>query len=94
MSRLPLISASEVLSAMHEEMEAEEADEDIEGLIPVKRSQLEVTPELIDRLHSAEMEHFNGDFDCRGNFHEWHEVVAKTTVNEDTLYVLPYTVIE
>jgi hypothetical protein len=106
MSRLPVISSSEVLALMKEE-EAGEDDEDevededgleVEGLIPMKKvravPELEVTEDLVDRLHEDPMESFNGNFDHRGEFREWNEVVSKETTEGDLLYVLPYSVIE
>merc|ERR1719323_2773621 len=59
MSRLPVISSSEVLSELNNEQRASSSGAgddglEVEGLIPVKPrlSQMEVTPELVGRLHS------------------------------------------
>ena len=90
MSRLPLINAAEEFKRMDDEAE----DEDVEGLIPIKRPQLEVTDELVVKLHEEPMESFNGNFNHSGEFCEWNEVVTKETVEGDLLYVLPYSVIE
>ena len=54
---------------------------------------MEVTPELVGRLHSTPMENFNGNTDHRGEFREWNEVVSKETTEGELLYVLPYSVI-
>ena len=107
MSRLPVISSSEVLTELNNERESSEAgDEDevdaddgleVEGLIPVmkkERPQVEVTPELVGRLHETHMENFNGNTDHNGEFREWNEVVSKETTEGELLYVLPYSVIE
>ena len=81
--------------------EDEEADDlEVEGLIPVKRSQsaakaeVEVTDEMVEELHDKPMENFNGNFDHRGEFKEWNEVVSKETTQGDLLYVLPYSIID
>ena len=113
MSRLPVISSSEVLSELNNERETSEGGDDeeeeegdgdgddgleVEGLIPVKRKerqpQIEVTPELVGRLHDTHMENFNGNTDHSGEFREWNEVVSKETTEGELLYVLPYSVIE
>eukprot|EP00096_Caligus_rogercresseyi_P012618 TRINITY_DN5344_c0_g2_i1.p1 TRINITY_DN5344_c0_g2~~TRINITY_DN5344_c0_g2_i1.p1 ORF type:complete len:203 (-),score=97.71 TRINITY_DN5344_c0_g2_i1:611-1219(-) len=49
---------------------------------------------LLNRLHSEQIESFSGNFDAGGNFHEWHEVVGKTSKEGDLLYVLPYCIID
>ena len=109
MSRLPVISSSEVLSELKREQpsdddegdvddeDGEDDDLEVEGLIPVKRrehAQLEVTPELVGRLHDTHMENFNGNTDHNGEFREWNEVVSKETTEGELLYVLPYSVID
>jgi len=101
MNKLPLISASEVISAWSDVEEDEEEEDDgpeMEGLIPVKRDsrpeQQEVTPEMVDRLHVDHVEHCNGNFDYMGDFHEWHEMLAVESLGGEMLHVLPYSIIE
>lgn len=107
MSRLPVISSSEVLSELKQERESSDDEEEedngdggddgleVEGLIPVKRrEEIEVTPDLVGRLHDTHMENFNGNTDHNGEFREWNEVVSKETTEGELLYVLPYSVIE
>lgn len=96
MAKLPIIKASEVLAEL-EENEEDDDDLEIEGLIPVKKPEkpvLEVTDELVTKLHEEPMEHFNGNYDHKGEFKEWHEVLTKESKDGELLYVLPYSVIE
>ncbi len=105
MASLPVISASEVMEEWEEAVavaaDAEGADEEededeveMEGLIPVKKPEIEVTEEMVSKLHCTPMENFNGNFDHRGEFREWHEMLTKETVGGDLLHVLPYSVID
>ena len=97
MSRLPLIKASDVMAEWETgpEEEEDQDEEEIEGLIPVKpREKPEVTEEMVKRLHSTNVDTFNGNFNHKGEFREWHEVLTKETKDGDLLYVLPYSVIE
>ena len=98
MAKLPVINASEVLAEMNAEMVDDDDEEELEevaGLIPAKpANEIEVTPELVDGLHDRPMANFNGNFDHKGDFKEWHEVLTKETLGGELLYVLPYSVIE
>ncbi len=99
MAALPIISASEVmaewdLGSDHEEQEEEEEDVEMDGLIPVKKPEVEVTDEMVSKLHEKPMENFNGNFDHAGEFKEWHEMLTKETAGGELLHVLPYSVIE
>lgn len=93
MASLPVINAEEVRASWEVEEEDEEM-EDVEGLIPTKRPGIEVTPELVEKLHDEPMENFNGNFDHAGEFKEWHEVVTKESKGGELLYVLPYSIID
>ena len=88
MAELPIISKSEVLAAIEEE------DEDIEGLIPVKKPEVEVTDDLVDKLQNVPTENFNGNYDHSGDFRHWHEVVTKESKDGELLFVLPYSLID
>ena len=93
LSSLPVIDADDV-RAEWEEVEDDDDDDDVDGLIPVKRPEVEVTEDLVSRLNHEPMENFNGNFNHEGDFKEWHEVVSKETKGGELLYVLPYSVIE
>lgn len=90
LAQLPPINVEEILRSMEEEF----YDEDIEGLIPVKKPEVEVTDDLIDKLNNGQEESLNGNFNHDGQFREWHEVVSKETKDGDLLYILPYSIIE
>lgn len=100
LAQLPPIDVASILAEINSELQAESDDEeDIEGLIPVHpkaKEQLsdEVKDKLVQELHQGQHESVNGNFNHDGAFKEWHEVVAKETVNGDLLYILPYSVID
>ncbi len=101
MASLPVISASEVMSTWEMVEDCDDEDDvDMEGLIPVKKPEAEVsevvqvTDEMVDRLHNDPVPSRNGNFDHRGEFKEWHEMLTKETTGGDLLHVLPYCVIE
>ena len=83
-----------MLNDWAKEQEDEDEDEDVEGLIPIKKPQVEVTDQLVDKLLDTPTENFNGNFDHQGNFKEWHEVVTKETKDGELLYVSPYSIID
>ncbi len=101
LAQLPPIDPAAVLAEWSAQMEAEE---EIDGLIPVFRPPpLEVTSEAVaalngDKEDSGNLEHVGGITDHAGVFREWHEMVARARgeeeQSEDLLYILPYTLIE
>jgi len=94
-ARLPPIDRASILAEMEREMQEEEEEEeqDIEGLIPVKRQEVEITEEMVDK-YNEQIENINGNFGFDGEFREWHEVVSKPTAEGDLLHILPYSVID
>ena len=94
MARLPPIDAAAILAELEKESLLEEQDEDVDGLIPIKKPEIEITEEMVDRLNSSKVESFNGNFGHDGEFKEWHEVVSKTSAEGDLLHILPYSVID
>jgi hypothetical protein len=102
LAQLPPIDPAAVLAEWSAQMEAEE---EIDGLIPVFRPPpLEVTSEAVAALNGDKedggggLEHVGGITDHAGVFREWHEMVARARgeeeQSEDLLYILPYTLIE
>jgi len=94
MARLPPIDAEAILAEMEQEAFQEEQDQDVEGLIPVKRPDIEVTDDMVNLLNDGQKESFNGNFGHNGEFREWHEVVSKPSAEGDLLHILPYSVID
>jgi len=94
-ARLPPIDTAAILAEMEQEVfnEEEEEDEDIEGLIPVKKQEIEITEEMVEK-YNAQIENINGNFGFDGEFKEWHEVVSKPSAEGDLLHILPYSVID
>lgn len=94
-ARLPPIDKVAILAEMEQEIleEEEEQEEDIEGLIPVKKHEIEITEEMINN-YNKQVENVNGNFGYDGEFREWHEVVSKTSAEGDLLHILPYSVID
>ncbi|QQP38911.1 Putative LOC100879604, partial [Caligus rogercresseyi] len=91
LKQLPPINRDEILAEMEREfgggrMRAAAAP----PILPTHSSH----DTLLNRLHSEQIESFSGNFDAGGNFHEWHEVVGKTSKEGDLLYVLPYCIID
>merc|ERR1719219_3329082 len=93
LAQLPPIDVASVLAEINSEILE---TEDVEGLIPVKKEELSegVKAAMVEELHSGEHESVNGNFNHDGAFKEWHQVVAKETLNGDLLYILPYSVID
>lgn len=91
--RLPIINASEVL-ASYVPSEDEDSDLEVEGLIPALKQPPDTSSEMLEQLHVGKKECLNGNFNHEGAFREWHEVVTKTTLNDDLLPILPYCLIE
>jgi hypothetical protein len=93
-ARLPPIDTAAILAEMEQEIhEEEDIDEDIEGLIPVKKQEIEITEEMVDK-YNEQLENINGNFGFDGEFKEWHEVVSKASAEGDLLHILPYSVID
>jgi len=93
-ARLPPIDKASILAEMEKELlEEEEEEQDIEGLIPVKKQEVEITEEMVDK-YNEQIENINGNFGFDGEFREWHEVVSKPTAEGDLLHILPYSVID
>ena len=94
-ARLPPIDKVAILAEMEQEIleEDNEQEEDIEGLIPVKKQEVEITEEMINN-YNKQIENINGNFGYDGEFREWHEVVSKTSAEGDLLHILPYSVID
>lgn len=103
LAQLPPIDPAAVLAEWAAQMEAEE---EIDGLIPVFRPpRLEVTDQVVAALNGEgggdeeRLEHVGGITDHAGVFREWHEMVAKARgvgeqADEELLHILPYTLIE
>ncbi|XP_040564225.1 uncharacterized protein [Lepeophtheirus salmonis] len=95
LSQLPPINREEILAEIQREIAKEEDEEEIDGLIPIKKEpKAEITDELVEKLHTDQVESLTGNFDAEGAFHEWHEVVGKTSKEGDLLYILPYCIID
>jgi len=94
-ARLPPIDRASILAEMEREIsqEEEEEEQDIEGLIPVKKQEVEITEEMVEK-YNKQIENINGNFGFDGEFREWHEVVSKPTAEGDLLHILPYSVID
>ena len=93
-ARLPPINAAAILAEMEQEiMQEEDQDEDIEGLIPVKKQEIEITDEMVNK-YNEQLENINGNYGHDGEFKEWHEVVSKPSAEGDLLHILPYSVID
>jgi len=92
-ARLPVIDRASILAEMERQMQEEEEEQDIEGLIPVKKQEVEITEEMVDK-YNEQIENINGNFGFDGEFKEWHEVVSKQTAEGDLLHILPYSVID
>lgn len=104
LAQLPPIDVASILAEINSDIN-ESDEEDIEGLIPVHQAAKKKTAaaedlsegikaKLVEELHQGQHESVNGNFNHDGAFKEWHEVVAKETVNGDLLYILPYSVID
>ena len=74
--------------------QAEEEEEDIEGLIPVFKPTQEITDGLIKDLNEGQLEHIGGVTDHAGEFKEWHEVVSKESLGGELIHILPYSAID
>merc|ERR1711894_456125 len=75
-ARLPPINAAAILAEMEQEiMQEDDQDEDIEGLIPVKKQEIEITDEMVNK-YNEQLENINGNYGHDGEFKEWHEVVS------------------
>jgi hypothetical protein len=96
LAQLPPIDVASIMAEINADMQ-EDVDEEIEGLIPVKKAEPlsdSVKAAMVDELHTGQHESVNGNFTHDGAFKEWHEVVSKETFNGDLLYILPYSVID
>ena len=94
MARLPPIDRDAILAEMEQEiLQEEEQDQDIEGLIPVKKPEVEITEEMVNK-YTQQLENISGNFGYDGEFKEWHEVVSKPSAEGDLLHILPYSVID
>ncbi|CAL4074653.1 unnamed protein product, partial [Meganyctiphanes norvegica] len=67
------------------ESEVDEYERLLEGASKVK-------PEVVDTLHSTNVDYQNGNFDTDGKFREWHEVFNKKSYQDELLPVLPYVI--
>lgn len=98
MARLPPIDTAAILAEIEleaqREAQKEQEHQDIEGLIPVKKPDVEVTDEMVNLLNDGHVESFNGNFGHDGEFKEWHQVVSKPSAEGDLLHILPYSVID
>ena len=99
MARLPPINTAAILEeielqAQREAEQEDQEDQDVEGLIPIKKPDVEVTDEMVTLLNDGHLESFNGNVGHDGEFKEWHEVVSKQSADGDLLHILPYSVIE
>jgi len=92
LATLPPIDAKAVWAEW--EANAEDDDEDVEGLIPVFKQEIEITKTLVNDLNDGQLEHLGGISDYQGNFKEWHELVSRETKDGDLLHILPYSVID
>eukprot|EP00093_Oithona_nana_P010384 10384.XXX_381649_383197_1 [CDS] Oithona nana genome sequencing. len=92
LAQLPPIDSASILAEMNSEI----IEEDVDGLIPVKKEEFDdkVKAAMVEELHSGQHESVNGNFNHDGAFREWHEVVTKETLHGDLLYILPYSVID
>jgi len=92
LAQLPPIDSASILA----EMNSFQEDDEIDGLIPVKKEELskQVKEAMVEELHSGQHESVNGNFNHDGTFREWHQVVTKETLHGDLLYILPYSVID
>merc|ERR1712012_847740 len=92
LAQLPPIDSASILAEMNSEI----IEEDVDGLIPVKKEEFDdkVKALMVEELHSGQHESVNGNFNHDGAFREWHEVVTKETLHGDLLYILPYSVID
>jgi len=93
LAQLPPIDSASILAEMNS---CNDEEDDIDGLIPVKKEELskQVQEAMVEELHSGQHESVNGNFNHDGTFREWHEVVTKETLHGDLLYILPYSVID
>lgn len=92
MAQLPVINCASVMEEWYKEQEEEE--EEVEGLIPVLKTKLEVTQQLIYDLNNGQLEHIGGIKDHEGEFREWHEMTSLMSKDGELLHILPYSVID
>jgi len=53
---------------------------------------LQVGPDLVQRLHSENVDSVNGTYDRDGQFRRWSEMLSMDSVYDDPLYILPYVI--
>lgn len=64
----------------------DEDDEDYTPRVPV-----EVTEDMVRRLHSEKWGHVNGNYDSLGNWREWYETLSVTNdLDGEPFVILPY----
>ena len=90
LAKLPPIDPSAVL----EEWRQHEAEEEVDGLIPLMRPKTELTQQLIKDLNNGQLEHIGGIRDHEGEFKEWHQMTSLVSKDGEQLHILPYSVID
>lgn len=92
LASLPPIDAKAVWAEW--EANASDDEEDVEGLIPIFKQEIEITKTLVNDLNDGQLEYLGGISDYQGNFKEWHELASRETKDGDLLHILPYSVID
>ena len=90
LAKLPPIDPSAVLG----EWRQHEAEEEVDGLIPLMRPKTELTQQLIKDLNNGQLEHIGGIRDHEGEFKEWHQMTSLVSKDGELLHILPYSVID
>ena len=90
LAKLPPIDPS----AVRGEWRQHEAEEEVDGLIPVLRPKTELTQQLIEDLNNGQLEHIGGIKDHEGEFKEWHQMTSLVSKDGEQLHILPYSVID
>jgi len=94
LAQLPPVDAKAVWAEWEANKSDEEEVEEVEGLIPELKQQMEITKTLVNDLNDGQLEHLGGICDYQGNFKEWHQLVSRETKDGDLLHILPYSVID